>query len=513
MTMHKKEDAERSALVEFIRRQRSRGLADSYIAKVLRAAQWSSSDIATALTHPKSESTLYDIAAIDSALSTYVSDSLKAGKRHNLIINELIEHGWSVEAIQKILASMDYHSVLKEEDKNAFVRKHRSHFFSKAKKFSEGAGLQSQSEKLEPTTMSKELEALKEQFALKEKELKEKERAGKEELLAMKLDDIKRSLERQESTSAPSRTQTPQSAPSPVIKKEMSTSGNDALAAASQQAPIIVMKDSSSAVDALESKFADLVSQRGNFFAYTNPVIPEKLHLVSAPVGDRAPTGIPGLDPIIEGGLRRGTATLVGGGPGTGKSTLALQYLVQGAQKFNEPGIYISFEETKESIEELGMQFGWNLQQMESEKSLIVREYTPEQLDKILESGGGSLRDLIDSMSAKRIVIDSVTAFMLLYEGEIAQRRACLQLFRSLSKWGCTTIAIAEEQGSTGSHEASVLEYETSAVILLYNERKGDLRQRSLEIFKMRGTKHAGRIFPMRVDEHGVEVYPREAFK
>ena len=264
-------------------------------------------------------------------------------------------------------------------------------------------------------------------------------------------------------------------------------------------------------LELLEERFKNLMGSGSSNqqFEYKNPLMTEELELVHEPVGDRAETGIEGLDPVIEGGLKRNTITMVAGGPGSGKSTLGLQFLYNGVVNHEENGIYITFEQQKERVIETGSMYGWKIQELIDQKKLLVLEYSPEQIDKMLKSGGGSFRDLIESIGAVRVVVDSITAFMLLYEGEIAQRRSCLEFFHNLSKWGCTSVVIVEEEYSTGSHSSSVLEYETDGVVILYNERRGDIRQRALEIFKMRDTKHAGRIFPMKLTSEGLVVYPQ----
>ncbi|MFT4310517.1 MAG: RAD55 family ATPase [Candidatus Woesearchaeota archaeon] len=256
----------------------------------------------------------------------------------------------------------------------------------------------------------------------------------------------------------------------------------------------------------LEELEQQMLTQQSGFY---NPLMVDKVELAKEPVGDRAQTGIVGFDAIIEGGLKRKTATMIAGGPGSGKSTMGLQYLYNGAMQYQEPGIYITFEQQTDALVEAGIMFGWDMQRVQDEHLLVIREYTPEQLHKMLTAGGGSFRDLIDSIGAVRVVIDSITAFMLMYKGEKAQRKACIDLFHSLAKWGCTTVVIVEEEYKSGDHHSSVLEYETDGVIILYNERKGDIRQRSLEIFKMRGTRHAGRIFPMKLTPQGLVVYPQ----
>jgi len=223
---------------------------------------------------------------------------------------------------------------------------------------------------------------------------------------------------------------------------------------------------------------------------------------------DRAGTGIPGLDEVMEGGFRNNTVTLVGGGAGSGKTIFAMQFLINGIDECDEPGVYISFEQTEDEILEDMGGFSWELKKRIDDKKLTIMTYTPEQVEKVLRAGGGTVRDVIESINAKRIVIDSLTAFTLLHKDNLAQRKACIQLFEAIKNWKCTALLIAENEQYPDSHKSSVEEFEVDGVILLYNLRRGDVRERALEIFKMRGSKHSAKIFPMTVSEDGIVIYP-----
>ncbi|MAG47612.1 hypothetical protein CL617_03325 [archaeon] len=225
---------------------------------------------------------------------------------------------------------------------------------------------------------------------------------------------------------------------------------------------------------------------------------------------DRVATGIPGLDEVMEGGLRKHTVNIIGGGAGSGKSICSMQYLVNGIENYKENGVYISFEESENRILEDYEGFDWKLKDKIKNKQLAILNYSPEQVNKVLEAGGGVIRDTVDAIKAKRLVIDSVTAFSLLYNSGLERRKALLQLFEAIGKWGVTAMLIAEQEEDPDQHHASTIEFEVDGVILLYNIRKGDIRERSLEVFKMRATQHAGRIFPMRIDESGITIYPKE---
>jgi len=227
-------------------------------------------------------------------------------------------------------------------------------------------------------------------------------------------------------------------------------------------------------------------------------------------VKERVKTGIPGLDDVMEGGFRKSSVNLIAGGAGSGKSIFCMQFLVTGIEKYNENGIYISFEENQEKILKDFKRFGWGLEKKIEEGKLVILYYTPEQVQQVLDAGGGTVRDAIESINAQRLVIDSLTAFTLLHENELIRRKTCLHLFDEIHKWGITALMTSEQEPDPEKHTSTIMEFEVDGVILLYNVRKGDIRERSLEVFKMRGTHHAAKIFPMKIDNKGIVIFPEE---
>ncbi|MBW2965952.1 AAA family ATPase [Candidatus Woesearchaeota archaeon] len=224
----------------------------------------------------------------------------------------------------------------------------------------------------------------------------------------------------------------------------------------------------------------------------------------------RESTGIPGLDDTIEGGLKKDSVILVGGCAGSGKSIFALQFIINGISKFNEPGVYVTFEENKQEVYEDMLRFGWNLAELEKQGKFAFIRYTPEQVGKVLKTGGGIIRDIVDKIKAKRIVIDSISAFTLLHENELAKREACLDLFKILRRWKCTTLVVGQYYAAEERHESTAVEFEVDGIIWLYNIKKENIRVRAIEVFKMRGTKHSAKIFPFEITDEGIVVYPEE---
>ena len=222
----------------------------------------------------------------------------------------------------------------------------------------------------------------------------------------------------------------------------------------------------------------------------------------------RVPTGIEGFDQLIEGGLIEKSITLLTGGPGSGKSIFAMQYLINGIDQHNENGIYISFEEEPETLLTDMQRFNWNVEDKIKNNKLAILYYSPEQVDRVISIGGGPVREVIESLGAKRIVIDSVSAFTLLYKTENDQRRALIQLFKALKKWDCTSILISEQTLTPSNHISTVEEYQAEGVVFIYHTKSGDIRERSIEVFKMRATNHSAKIFPLKISGEGITVYP-----
>jgi len=222
----------------------------------------------------------------------------------------------------------------------------------------------------------------------------------------------------------------------------------------------------------------------------------------------RIATGLPGLDQLMEGGFIKKSMVLVVGGAGSGKSIFSMQFLINGVHNYNESGIYITFEQNQEKVLRDYERFDWNMEDKVKNGKLVILPYTPEQVDRFLDSGGGIVRDIIDKIGAKRVVVDSISAFLLLYPSELEKRRAVYKLYETMSKWNCTTLLIDEHEPHPEIHESTVVEFQADTVLLLYNQRKGDIRERSMEIFKMRATQHTQKIFPMKIDDSGITIYP-----
>lgn len=224
---------------------------------------------------------------------------------------------------------------------------------------------------------------------------------------------------------------------------------------------------------------------------------------------ERVATGIKGLDKLIEGGFEKSSAVLVSGNGGSGKSIFATQFLMEGISKHNETGIYISFEEVKERFYKHMMVFGWDLKSQEDQGRFIFLKYSPERIAKIVKERSKEIENSIKEVEAKRIVIDSLSAYASLFESESEKRKMLVALFDMIKEWDCTTVLVAEEDHHPDIYHSTVEGFMADAIILLYNERepKG-LRFRAVEVYKMRGTKHESKICSMKITDHGIEIYP-----
>ena len=223
--------------------------------------------------------------------------------------------------------------------------------------------------------------------------------------------------------------------------------------------------------------------------------------------GDRIRTGIAGLDKVVNGGFKQGSVNLVSGNAGSGKTTFAMQFLVEGL-KAGESGIYITFEEKKSKLYSDFLEFGWNLEQYESMGLLKFLEYTPEQIKRAIAEGGGTMDALVSQMNTKRIVIDSITSFLMLFRSGLAKKESSLALFDLINKWGCTAVLTSEAVQMSPDDLAAQIDFEVDSVVILHHFKKKGVRERALEVLKMRGTKIPEKTMKMTLDKKGISVDP-----
>ena len=227
----------------------------------------------------------------------------------------------------------------------------------------------------------------------------------------------------------------------------------------------------------------------------------------------RVPTGIRGFDQLIEGGFKLGSINLISGGTGTGKTIFAVEYLINGIYMFNESGIYVSFDESKQSVYNNMKTLGWDLEKLEKENKFVFVEYTPGQMMKILSEGGGLLDNLMSKTHAKRLVIDSISTFLLINSSEFGKRDQLINLFKLIGKWDVTAVLTNQYtplSGHESKKESLSITFEADSITQLYfvHDDINSERRRLLEVYKMRGTNHVTKAVSFTIDERGIDIIP-----
>lgn len=221
-------------------------------------------------------------------------------------------------------------------------------------------------------------------------------------------------------------------------------------------------------------------------------------------------TGIEGLDEILNGGFPKGRIILVTGGPGTGKTVFAIQYLYYGAAFLNEKGIFISLEEPVKKIKENMVNFGFNLEEQIKTGKLSFVELTPIQFTTIKPSGLIHLIREKVTPEVKRLVIDPLTTIMLQEKDVYQQRLDLMRLFKTLSELNCTTIVTSEAHYAMLKRRFHAEEFLADGVVILHKIiLKGRVVQ-ALQVEKMRGVPHDTQLRPYKITEKGMVVYPKE---
>ena len=227
----------------------------------------------------------------------------------------------------------------------------------------------------------------------------------------------------------------------------------------------------------------------------------------------KSPTSIQGLDEITGGGLPKGRPTLVCGGAGCGKTLFAMEFLVRGALVHNEPGVFVSFEETEEELSANVASLGFDLADLKNRKKIWLKHIHVER-GEIEESGEYDLEGLfirihqaIESIHAKRVVLDTIESLFSALPNPRILRVELRRLFTWLKKKGVTTI-ITAERGDASLTRQGLEEYVSDCVILLDHRVNDQSSIRRLRIVKYRGSTHGTNEYPFLIDEDGFSVLP-----
>ena len=227
----------------------------------------------------------------------------------------------------------------------------------------------------------------------------------------------------------------------------------------------------------------------------------------------KCPTGIQGLDEITGGGLPRGRPTLVCGGAGCGKTLMAAEFLVRGAVQFGEPGVFMAFEETEAELKANVASLGFDLAGLVRRKQIVL-DYVHIERSEVQESGEYDLEGLfvrlnhaIDSIGAKRVVLNSLEALFASLPNEAILRAELRRLFRWLKEKGVTAV-ITAERGREQLTRHGLEEYVSDCVILLDHLVNDQIATRHLRVVKYRGAQHGTNKFPFLIGDEGISVLP-----
>ena len=228
-------------------------------------------------------------------------------------------------------------------------------------------------------------------------------------------------------------------------------------------------------------------------------------------------TGIKGLDELLNGGIPTGWTTILSGQPGCGKTCLSMGFLIEGIRKYDEAGIFCSFNENRKELGLTQESFGYDLTKYEELEKLKILDFSygrvigdgqiaVKQQNLDLPALTKILKDEINEINARRLVIDPLTIISMLFDNVREVRYNFLRFFDVIRRFGVTSLAISET--SVLSKGYSVEEFLAAGIIRLYNERLGSKRQRAIEIVKMRGINHKRGIFPLSITNNGILISP-----
>ena len=231
-------------------------------------------------------------------------------------------------------------------------------------------------------------------------------------------------------------------------------------------------------------------------------------------------TMIEGFDDISHGGLPLGRTTLFSGTSGTGKTLFSVQFLYNGILFFDEPGVFVTFEESPSDIIKNAYSFGWNLPKLIEEGKLFILDASPDpegqevignfDLSALIER----LQYAIHKYKAKRVAIDSITAVFQQYEAAAVVRREIFRLVARLKQIGVTTIVTTERTEEYGAIASfGVEEFVADNVAIVRNVLEGERRRRTIEILKLRGTTHMKGEYPFTITNDGVNIFPLGAMR
>ncbi|WP_374571162.1 circadian clock protein KaiC [Phenylobacterium sp.] len=237
---------------------------------------------------------------------------------------------------------------------------------------------------------------------------------------------------------------------------------------------------------------------------------------------EKLATGIVGFDQIANGGLPKGRSTLLSGTAGSGKTVMALQFLLAGVRQYGENGCFVTFEEAPADLMQNVQSFGWDLEGLVTDRKIAVVDATPDPGDEVIETGAYDLSALlarienaIRTVDAKRVILDAVGALFPQLTDANVIRRELHRITAGLRQLGVTTLVTMERTDEdSGLGRWGVEEFVADNVIVLRNRLEQEKRRRTLEILKFRGATHHKGEYPFTIDsEDGVTIIPLSAIE
>lgn len=245
---------------------------------------------------------------------------------------------------------------------------------------------------------------------------------------------------------------------------------------------------------------------------------------------ERVPTGITGLDDLVEGGFPRGSRILVCGGPGVGKTIFCLQFLYHGCVNYHEPGVYVTLDESPPSVAKHMLRFGWDLWSLAKKEKFSMIDACPVSHEPTYSptptSGGWGLRmqsyelkavslarlvrEHVKKIEAKRVAIDSANPLLLQYHDDYERRLEFTRLMRGAADNDCTILLSSEIPMDSLNREFYAESFTADGVIFLQLMRSSKNMGRAVRILKMRGTEHDNEFHLFKITEKGIVVFPGE---
>jgi circadian clock protein KaiC len=221
----------------------------------------------------------------------------------------------------------------------------------------------------------------------------------------------------------------------------------------------------------------------------------------------RNPTGVSGLDPLIEGGFLKGDLVLLAGGMGCGKTIFSTQFIYNGAVTYGEKGVLVTYEEDAWTLKRNMLRFGFDLDRIEKQgmiKVVDLEAHSTEDLTSNIEQ----ILNLLDEIQATRLAIDSLTAFLTASQQTFEYRTLMHLIYKTLKTRGCTTVMTCSVPTGAETLGLGIEEFVADAVIVLENIPFGIELKTRFNVRKMRGTNHSRRYHSVVITSKGMEIIP-----